>query len=226
MKYPGGKNAGGSYQRIINQIPPHKTYIEGFLGSGAILCHKRPAEINIGIEIDPTVAQSFPTANDHQIIQGDFFEIIKTLQIDQTAFLYLDPPYLMSARRSPRKIYRYEFLLSQHERLLSFIQNLPGRIAISGYASSLYNESLKNWRRIEWQAVTRGGSQATEVLWMNYSEPVQLHDYRFLGVNRTERQQIKRKKERWVKGLENMKPIERYAILSAIEDWQSDRKSD
>jgi site-specific DNA-adenine methylase len=37
MKYPGGKNSDGTYQFIINHIPPHETYIEGFLGSGAII---------------------------------------------------------------------------------------------------------------------------------------------------------------------------------------------
>ena len=38
MQYPGGKN--NCYQQIINLIPPHDTYIEAFLGSGAVLRHK------------------------------------------------------------------------------------------------------------------------------------------------------------------------------------------
>ena len=33
MTYPGGKNGAGIYQRIINHMPPHETYIEAFLGS-------------------------------------------------------------------------------------------------------------------------------------------------------------------------------------------------
>ena len=41
MTYPGGKNGAGIYQRIINHMPPHKTYIEAFLGSGAVLRNKR-----------------------------------------------------------------------------------------------------------------------------------------------------------------------------------------
>ena len=43
MSYPGGKNGAGVYQAIINQMPPHQTYIEGFLGSGAVLRMKKPA---------------------------------------------------------------------------------------------------------------------------------------------------------------------------------------
>jgi len=49
--YPGGK--GAVYQKIINQIPPHRVYIETHAGGGAILRHKRPAAINIAIDLDP-----------------------------------------------------------------------------------------------------------------------------------------------------------------------------
>lgn len=30
--YPGGKSGAGVYQAIINQLPPHSTYVELFLG--------------------------------------------------------------------------------------------------------------------------------------------------------------------------------------------------
>ena len=53
MKYPGGKNAGGSFQRIINRIPPHETYIEPFGGSAAVLRYKRPARRRIVLDLDP-----------------------------------------------------------------------------------------------------------------------------------------------------------------------------
>jgi hypothetical protein len=53
MAYPGGKNAPGVYHTIINLMPPHQTYIEPFLGAGAIMRLKRPAALNIGIDIDP-----------------------------------------------------------------------------------------------------------------------------------------------------------------------------
>ncbi len=55
MTYPGGKNGEGTYQRIINLMPPHETYIEPFLGSGAILRMKRPAARNIGLDLDREV---------------------------------------------------------------------------------------------------------------------------------------------------------------------------
>ena len=50
--YPGGKNGGGAYQILINLMPPHSVYIEPFLGSGAVMRMKRPAKVNIGLDLD------------------------------------------------------------------------------------------------------------------------------------------------------------------------------
>lgn len=55
MAYPGGK--GGCYQKIINQIPPHRVYIETHLGGGAIMKMKRPAALNIGNDLNPIILQ-------------------------------------------------------------------------------------------------------------------------------------------------------------------------
>lgn len=51
MGYPGGKNGAGVYQRIINLMPPHDVYIEPFLGGGAVMRLKRPARLNIGLDL-------------------------------------------------------------------------------------------------------------------------------------------------------------------------------
>jgi site-specific DNA-adenine methylase len=53
MRYPGGK--GKCYQRLINLMPVHETYIETHLGGGAVMRNKRPAARNIGIDIDQQV---------------------------------------------------------------------------------------------------------------------------------------------------------------------------
>lgn len=52
MKYPGGKNGSGVYQRLISMMPPHDTYIELFLGSGAVMRRKRPAARSIAYELN------------------------------------------------------------------------------------------------------------------------------------------------------------------------------
>src|SRR5687767_12605543 len=57
VRYPGGKFR--CYQKLINLMPPHRVYIETHLGGGAVLRHKAPAELSIGIDSDPAVIGAF-----------------------------------------------------------------------------------------------------------------------------------------------------------------------
>jgi DNA adenine methylase len=59
LTYLGGKNGAGTYQRLINAMPPHEVYIEPFLGSGAVLRLKRPAFFNIGIDLSQDAIVTF-----------------------------------------------------------------------------------------------------------------------------------------------------------------------
>lgn len=52
MSYPGGKNGAGVFQRIISHMPPHRVYIEPFVGGAAILRLKRPAALSIACDLD------------------------------------------------------------------------------------------------------------------------------------------------------------------------------
>lgn len=58
MSYPGGKNGAGVYQRLINLMPPHSVYLEPFLGGATILRLKRPAAVNIGIDLEKEVIRA------------------------------------------------------------------------------------------------------------------------------------------------------------------------
>jgi len=53
--YPGAKGGEGVYHTIISQMPPHETYIEPFVGAGAVLRFKRPAVCSIAIDADAMV---------------------------------------------------------------------------------------------------------------------------------------------------------------------------
>jgi site-specific DNA-adenine methylase len=225
LVYPGGKNSGGAYQKIICQIPPHDTYIEPFLGSGAVMRMKRPARVNIGLDLDSGVvevfncgrAQSQLAASATVVKVGCGLEFLRSYEWQGSEFVYCDPPYIRSSRRQRGAIYLHEMTEADHKHLLAIIKLIPAPVAISGYASSLYEYELKGWRVIEWQAITRGGSMATEYLWMNYPEPVELHDYGYLGENRTDRQRIKRKIQCWKNKLASMPVLERQALLAALE---------
>lgn len=229
MAYKGGKAGAGVYQQIINQIPPHEVYIEPFLGGGAVMLHKLPAGSNIGIDSDVEVVAKWHAAalansgdvssRDPIVICGDAISYLRKLRCGPETFIYCDPPYLMDVRSSKQRIYRHEFASeNQHRKLLQILKSLNCRVAISGYWSSLYAEMLATWRTISYHTVARSGRVVTEWLWMNYPEPAQLHDYRYLGQNFRERERIKRIKTRWVARLHRMEPLERYAILSSIAE--------
>jgi DNA adenine methylase len=59
MNYKGGKNGSGVYQKLICMMPPHKLYVEAFLGSGAILRRKRPADKSIAFETNRATIWEF-----------------------------------------------------------------------------------------------------------------------------------------------------------------------
>ena len=87
---------------------------------------------------------------------------------------------------------------------------------VSSYWSQMYADALEGWRSINFQTTTSGGKPATEWLWMNYPQPAELHDYRYLGDERRERERIRRKVTNWTEGLERLPDLERRAILDAI----------
>ena len=219
MNYDGGKNGEGVYQAIINQMPPHRVYIESFLGSAAVMRRKRPAEINIGIEIDPaTISAVKPLLTAVDVIKGSAVDLLPTLPAGADVLVYADPPYLRDVRSCKRQLYRYEFWsIEEHTALLQLAKTSPSMWIISGYEHPLYKKMLSDWRTVKFLSPTRSGMRE-ETLWCNFQDPVELHDYSFLGSNNTERQRIKRKKERWKNRLSKMTALERMAVLSAIRD--------
>src|ERR1051325_1429659 len=55
----GSKANGATYRFIINQIPPHHTYLEPFLGWGAIMLHKAAARQSICVDKDVARVNDF-----------------------------------------------------------------------------------------------------------------------------------------------------------------------
>ena len=238
--YPGGKNT--SYRKIINLIPPHKTYIEAFTGSGAVGRYKLPAEENIFIELNEAVLcetqriilegtasngdgaaspDSAMLPGEYRFYNRSFFEIAQLYQFRGGEFIYADPPYLMHTRKQKRPLYEFEMDDREHEdllRLLIQLSRMGCKIMLSGYWSEMYADYLGDWHTCSFMSQTRGGSMAEEWLWMNYPEPKRLHDYRYLGDDFRERERIKRKRQRWAKKLAGLDVLEQRAILWAIED--------
>lgn len=223
--YPGGKNGAGIYQRLINLMPPHECYIEAFLGSGAILRRKKPAARNIGIDVDAGVIARWDDGGreDLVFINTDAVEWLKA-RITPTAqtglrgtLIYCDPPYMGRTRCRPKRaLYRHELLSTgAHEELLQILTTIPAMVMISGYRCRLYDRMLTGWQRVDYQAMTRGGTKP-ECVWINYAPPTELHDYRFLGEDFHDRCRIGRKIARWSRRLAALPPLERAAIIAAL----------
>lgn len=210
--YPGAKNGSGVYQEIINHIPSCLLYGESHGGSYSIgkRLYKDLAlnDVYTGpkmvyTDIDPdVVAKVRPTMPaDVTMIDSGAHSIIKLfdliVKLDYVSrndvFLYSDPPYLFSTRRSMANIYKFEYTADDHIQLLSALLEIGFNCMISGYDSELYNDMLTGWRKHSFKARTRHG-EATEVIWMNYNiEDFPLLNYNYIGNNFTHRQQIKRK---------------------------------
>ncbi len=219
--YPGGKNGAGIYQRLISLMPPHRVYVEAFLGSGAILRRKKPAAENVGIDEDAGVIAKHSDGGRRGFTfvradARDWLQQRRNWRGDE--LIYCDPPYLGSVRHRPdRACYRHEMMTDdEHAELLRILTTLPAMVMISGYASALYEAHLGDWHRIAYPAMTRGGLK-TEVCWMNYPPPHALHDYRFLGADFHDRCRITRKIRRWTRKLAALPALERAAILAALQ---------
>jgi len=236
MRYPGGKSGSGVFQRIISQMPPHQVYVEAFLGGGAVMRYKRPALVNVGLDIDPSVVTMAADLVAHgewvppaAVVDGPgdgrpfwHFECVDAVQWLQRrrswagTLVYADPPYLMATRSSQRRVYRCELEEPGHIALLDELVRLPCMVMVSGYESELYCRRLSMWRVVRYRAMTRGGRAREELLWCNYPEPEELHDYRYLGRDFRERERIRRKLARWRAVLSKLPVLERRALVSTF----------
>jgi DNA adenine methylase len=224
IPYPGGKLASGNIQAIINQIPPHRTYLEIFAGGAAVFFHKRRAEWSHLCELESGQASRLAMlARESEGVGRGGWTVHHVDALDYASsyawrgdeFVYADPPYPMSTKGG--RLYKIEMADERHQQLLQLLAGLPCKFALSGYRCPMYDAAADahGWRRLDYQSMSHGGVR-TESLWMNYPEPVELHDYSYVGANFTDRQRIKRKADRWVSMLDAMPPLERGLVLSKI----------
>lgn len=217
--YLGGK--GTQYPKIINQIRPHDVYVAPFLGRDKVIQNMRKARWVQGFELDVDIYQEWEAVPWMRAFHGNGLHYLKNFEpaAKLQHCLFCDPPYPHETRTSAHR-YKHEFTERDHRLLLQHLNRIHRaydncQILVCTYPNWLYTHDLKGWHCIEYQAMTRGGPR-TEHLYVNRLPDGELHDYSYLGINRTQRQQIKRKADRWTTNLERMPIIERNAILERI----------
>lgn len=207
----------GLFQTIIAAMPPHDTYIELFLGSGAIMRRKPPAETSFGVDIDRRTINDFDISScPHALlICSDAVNYLTRFDFASAGrvLIYADPPYVQSTRNMSHR-YRHEMDDAAHIRLLEALRGVPASVMLSGYPNGLYDEFLGDWRTMAVQVMTRGGPR-TEKLWMNFEDKA-AHWATYAGTNFTDRQRIKRKAARWKRMYDALPPGERLAILAQL----------
>lgn len=132
------------------------------------------------------------------------------------AFIFADPPYVMS-ERSTGRIYECELSDEDHQRFIGTVTQIDAtryQIMICGYNCELYSP-LDDWESIDHRVPTRGGLQ-DERIWMNYSKPVKLHDYQYIGDGRRSRERIRRRQKNWREQLMQMSEQEQLAMLEVL----------
>ena len=87
---------------------------------------------------------------------------------DPEALFYVDPPYLHGVRTdNGKKAYRHEMTDQDHIDLAMALMRLKGKVVLSGYRSTLYEDLYKGWVMFEQSARADRATLRTECLWLS-----------------------------------------------------------
>lgn len=237
-KYTGHKNIEGLYQKIINQIPAFSRFIELFAGSAQITrlinFDFKPV---ILIDIDSKQTQLLQQEWDNdffrdkrqlphpvEIINFDAIQYLKNINNDvnykrcgKGDFYFIDNPYHHSTRPNNKEIYTHEMTHEQHVQFLQECLQLNCMCLIIHPVCDLYDTMLKDWHKV-YVKVRYHRKTSIECLYMNYPEPTNLQDYRYIGKNCWDRQRITKRKKAYLDKFKKMPVLERKAILKELNE--------
>ena len=232
MTYPGGKSGPGVFQTLINQIPPHGVYVSATVGQDAVLQNIQPANRSIAIDPDPSPLKWWAqrrkdvelynccgvewlewTFSNHRFMPARS-QKKAFLERFRDWFVFIDAPYPVDVRSSKKRMYAVEQMeWPWHKRMLQLAKTLPCMVMICCYPNDVYDDALSDWRTKDYFSTARSGEKRRERIWMNYDEPKSLHDYRYLGKDKRQRERIKRQQKNFKTKLERMTDLERKAII-------------
>lgn len=231
--YFGGKSGSGTYQTIINLIPPHKAFYSLFLGNCGIARRIKPANFSLLNDIDPIVMSAWgelELPDSYKLMNESALDILRNLFIfyndisltggafSEDRFIFLDPPYLKETRLSQNDVYRFQMSINDHADLLSQVYKMNDQIMICHYPCSFYDQRLQGWNVKDYYSKTRNGL-AKERLYFNYDPPTELHDYSYIGSSFRERERFVRIRYNTV---EKLKRLPAHLLNAIIQDVIAD----
>lgn len=131
----------------------------------------RPGEVNAWENFKKDLPKIAERLKNVQIRNSHLFKLIRKEDSNES-FFYIDPPYLPSTRIT-KNAYRNEMTEKEHIELAEIINDVKGKVLLSGYPSSLYDELYKGWN-VNVKDVPNHSGQSkkkqrrTECLWSNY----------------------------------------------------------
>ena len=131
---------------------------------------------------------------------------------------FVDPPYPIPDRRAARAYYNCELSADDHRDLVALLLAARCRVLVCGMPWGMYAEAFAEWTRHEFPVTLRSGRPGVEVVWTNYrdADACPLHDYRYFGDDKQQRQDLRRKVDRALARFRSMSAHERAAVLGAI----------
>jgi DNA adenine methylase len=126
-----------------------------------------------------------------QIENRDAREVIEAYGVEG-AFVYCDPPYVMSTRQCDHD-YDHGFTIEDHEELVELLLQCPADVMVSGYPHEVYDPLIEaGWETHTWDVISyaaaktrRTGIQGegaakrdstrVECIWMNYDPEEEDH---------------------------------------------------
>ena len=105
------------------------------------------------------------------ILCRDALDVI-TQQDGPKSLFYLDPPYIHSTRASIGN-YAHEMTEQDHRQMLETIRCCQGAVMLSGYPNALYDETLHDWNRHDFEIDNKtSGAKSkrtmVESVWCNF----------------------------------------------------------
>ena len=197
--YKGNKGIPGVFQKIINEIPLHDYYVEGFAGSGAIGKLLPAGTAKHFNDLNTDILQSINCTAGTTVLKTslDILDLLQTLAVrSPETFIFLDPPYLLKSRNY-RQLYEHEMSVLDHYNFLAAVQKLKINCMIIHPQCEMYDHALQSWRTIQIK-IRYNRKTSIEKLYMNYTRPRILQTSKYIGNDCWDRQRIKRKAQRFL----------------------------
>lgn len=213
--YIGNKNIPGVIELLVNNLPKSSRYFSLFFGSGGLENSVYTSGANwVCAEKDEKCMQ-YQSAQ--AVIEFKCYKVLLAAFVfNNSDFIFADPPYMFSSRRSEKSYYKHEFNDTDHEHLLKKLVNLNCRVMLTHPKSELYMRYLAEWTCVPFTYQSRQGL-FEDCLWLNYDPAgLELINYNALGSNFVERQAIKRKRSNFVRKFKELSFHERASVIAEL----------